>query len=73
MWKVKKMCLSCRSYRLKDELSGICRVDKSKKKNYPIKLNEDICDNWSDCGQQYYIRTGWIKSKEKQKPEKFEN
>jgi len=60
-WQVKKMCLSCKHYRLKDEMSGICRVEKSDKSNYPMKLNEDICDKWKDCGQQYYIRTGWIK------------
>ncbi len=61
MWQVKKMCLSCRYYRLSDEMSGICRVDKSRKDAYPLKLHEDICELWSDCGQQYYIRTGWIK------------
>jgi hypothetical protein len=67
------MCLSCKSYRLKDGLSGVCRVDKSKKDNYPIKLKEDVCDRWSDCGQQYYIRTGWIKGQEKKKADDFEN
>ncbi len=73
MWKVEKMCLNCRFYRLKDVLSGTCRVDSSKKDQYPIKLNEDICDNWVDCGQQYYIRTGWIKGRKKQKQENMEN
>lgn len=63
MWQVKKMCLSCKYFRLVDELSGICRVDKSKKDNYPRVLNEDLCDKWKDCGQQYYIRTGWIKAR----------
>lgn len=60
---MKKICLCCRHYRLTDELSGICRVDKERKGKYPLKANEDTCDQWSDCGQQYYIRTGWIKAR----------
>ncbi len=64
MWQAKKMCLSCRYYRLQDEMSGICRVDKDAAKNYPLKLNEDLCDEYSDCGQQYYIRKGWIRGKQ---------
>jgi len=73
MWKIKKMCLSCKFYRLKDAHSGVCRVDKSKKNSCPITLKEDICDSWSDCGQQYYIRTGWIKSQIKKKAEDLDN
>ena len=62
MLHVKKICLSCRYYRLRDELSGICRVNKEGKGKYPLKRNDDSCEKWSDCGQQYYIRTGWIKA-----------
>jgi len=29
-----------------------------------MKANEDVCDRWKDCGQQYYIRKGWIKGRE---------
>lgn len=70
MRQVKKMCLSCRYYRLQDQMSGICRVDKGATTIYPIKGNEDICEKWSDCGQQYYIRKGWIKGKQSQEQDK---
>lgn len=73
MWKVKKMCLSCKYFRLQDELSGFCRVEKSKKNNYPTVLCEDICESWYDCGQQYYIRTGWIKNKKSLVTEEKQN
>ena len=63
MYEVKKICLSCRHYRLRDELSGVCRVNKEGVGNYPVKLNEDSCDQWHDCGQQFYIRRGWIKAR----------
>ena len=65
-WQIKKICLSCKHYRLTDEMSGLCRVDKKNAKNYPMKLHDDTCRQWKDCGQQYYIRTGWIKSKKNQ-------
>lgn len=55
------ICLSCRFFRLEDVLSGLCRVDRSLKQ-YPMKLKDDSCAQWQECGQQYYIRTGWIKS-----------
>ena len=66
----KRICLSCRKFRLEDPQSGVCRVDKSVDR-YPMKRTEDSCDKWEDAGQQYYIRTGWIKKtlgeKEKKK------
>ena len=62
MAPLKKICLRCKYYRLSDELSGICRVNKEGKGKYPLTRNEDSCDKWSDCGQQYFIRTGWIKA-----------
>jgi hypothetical protein len=30
---------------------------------YPMKATEDTCDQWLNCGQQYFIRTGWIKGR----------
>jgi hypothetical protein len=65
MNQVKKMCLSCRFFRLTDEMSGVCRVDKSTKDTYPMQLTTDCCEQWSDCGQQYYIRCGWLKAQKK--------
>lgn len=62
MYTVKKICLSCKYYRLTDEVSGVCRVDKKTVNPSPWKANEDTCDRWQDCGQQYFIRTGWIKA-----------
>ena len=56
------MCLSCRHFRLEDIHSGVCRV-RPGSTPYPMKLHSDLCDLWRNCGQQYYIRTGWIKSK----------
>ncbi len=58
-----KICLNCKNYRLDDILSGVCRLKKREDGVYPLKLNDDICDAWIDCGQQYYIRKGWIKAK----------
>ena len=28
-----------------------------------MKLHGDLCELWLNCGQKYYIRTGWIKSR----------
>ncbi len=56
----KKICLSCRRYRLEDPYSGVCRVDKSIKP-YPKKTTEETCEKWEDGGHQYNIRCGWIK------------
>ncbi len=61
---VKKICLSCKYFRLESEEKGLCRVDKERDKNYPTKQKNDDCDRWQDCGQQYYIRLGWIKAKQ---------
>ena len=57
----KKICLSCKKYRLQDPHSGLCRMDK-KVETYPMKKNEDTCDRWIDGGQQYHIRMGWIRT-----------
>jgi hypothetical protein len=62
MKNVKKNCLRCKFYRLKDVDNGICRVDKEIERDYPTKLNEDNCSRWKDSGQQYFIRVGWIKA-----------
>ncbi len=63
MNRMKSICLNCKHYRLDDIHSGVCRVEKKGDGVYPMKLNGDICDSWTDCGQQYYIRKGWIKAK----------
>ncbi|MCF8055349.1 MAG: hypothetical protein K9K37_01760 [Desulfocapsa sp.] len=57
----KKICLSCRKFRLEDTQSGVCRVDKSVE-HYPMKRIKDSCEKWVDGGHQVNIREGWIKS-----------
>lgn len=69
-WQIKKICLSCKHYRLVDEMSGLCRVKKMEISKYPLKLNDDTCPQWKDGGQQYHIRKGWIKSKKNLSPDK---
>ena len=67
----KKICLSCRKFRLEDPHSGVCRVDKNVE-FYPMKTTEDSCEKWVDGGHQYHIRCGWIKktlAKEKESEE----
>ena len=66
-----KKCLNCKFYRLDDIFSGRCRVDKATipGDRLPLMKNDDSCSRWKDCGQQYYIRLGWIKSTKK----KFED
>lgn len=62
MNKVKEVCLSCKHFRLIEVDNGICRVVKKERvEEYPVKKNDDSCDLWKNCGQQYYIRLGWIK------------
>jgi hypothetical protein len=60
---VKKICLSCTKFRLESVDMGLCRVDKDSEKEYPKKHKNDHCARWQNCGQQYYIRLGWIKAK----------
>ena len=63
MKDVKKVCLSCKHFRLESVETGLCRVNKGQNKNYPKKHKNDDCTGWHDCGQQYFIRLGWIKAK----------
>jgi len=61
MQGVKSICLNCKYFRLESIEDGICRVHKNSDKKYPIKQKYDHCVKWRDCGQQYYIRLGWLK------------
>ncbi|RUM46503.1 MAG: hypothetical protein DSY80_02000 [Desulfocapsa sp.] len=56
----EKNCLNCKTFRLENVDSGVCRVDKTVE-SYPVKALKDSCEKWADAGQQYYIRQGWIK------------
>ena len=62
MNEFKKICLSCKKYRLIELESGACRLHKKEKGEvYPQKHPEDSCESWINSGQQYDIRLGWIK------------
>jgi len=68
----ERTCLNCKTFRLEDTLSGICRVNKTVER-YPMKSIKDSCEQWVDAGQQYYIRQGWIKKAlEKEKQENWQ-
>jgi len=68
---MKQTCMSCKFYKIDDELSGYCRVEKNKDKNDTVQREmvrqDHSCRKWIDCGQQYYIRLGWIKAQVKKK------
>lgn len=66
MKHLQKMCLSCVNFRAKSAEEGICKTDKSLSPKYPVFRHTDSCDRWKTCGQQYYIRLGWVK-KQKEK------
>ena len=62
---MKSTCLRCKFYKIEDIVSGVCRDQKKGSGNTPPRpmvKQDDTCEKWTDCGQQYYIRLGWIKS-----------
>lgn len=61
MIKKKSDCIHCKFFRLQSISSGICRQDPGRKGNYPVVACTNTCEHWKDCGQQYFIRKGWIK------------
>lgn len=61
MKHLQKICLCCQMFRPTTTESGVCRLDKSKSSHYPVMGYHDNCDEWKTCGQQYYIRAGWLK------------
>lgn len=66
--KIDKVCLRCKYFRVADTESGKCRIDKATLKELPTMKHDDGCDRWLNCGQQYFIRIGWVKKqKEVQK------
>ncbi len=67
---MKSTCLNCRSFRVKDVDSGFCLIISKKTgvkdAEKPPVTTEHCCSEWSDAGQQYFIRLGWIKNKKKE-------
>ena len=66
---MKKTCMNCKFYKIDDEFSGYCRVgtknDNSGAVQREMVRQDHSCQKWIDCGQQYYIRLGWIKAHKK--------
>ncbi|WP_136808358.1 hypothetical protein [Desulfosediminicola flagellatus] len=61
MEHLKKRCLSCKYFRPKTITDGLCRKDTSLAPDYQVTAHGDICEMWKTSGQQYYIRSGWLK------------
>lgn len=66
---MKQTCLNCQFYKVEDALSGYCRAEtgKTPEKAQRMVRHDSICPAWVDCGQNYYIRLGWIKAQESKK------
>ena len=67
---MKTTCMHCTYYKIEDEWSGYCRMavnGKSGEKTEERSLvrHDATCRKWKDCGQQYYIRIGWLKAQKK--------
>lgn len=61
MKKLVQICLGCKHFRPDTVTTGLCRVNKESDRNYPRLGHQHSCDRWATCGQQYYIRQGWLK------------
>jgi hypothetical protein len=57
----QKICLSCKHFRPDTVIDGLCRINRTDGSLYPRKSHAASCEQWFSCGQQYYIRTGWVK------------
>lgn len=67
---MKSTCLRCKFFKIEDRVSGYCKVQIREtgvdNASRPLVMHDHSCDRWTDCGQQYYIRLGWLRSQEKQ-------
>ena len=59
-------CIRCKFFRMKNSSKGTCRLlsrrTEPKLNDREQQVKTDFsCEQWQDCGQQYYIRLGWIK------------
>lgn len=68
---MESTCMRCKFYKIEDAMSGYCRVlvreTGDAKAHRPMVKKDDTCEKWVDCGQQYYIRLGWLKSQSGEK------
>jgi hypothetical protein len=67
---MNQICMSCKFFKIEDVFSGCCKEPSKKsgddKNTLRYVKKDDSCEQWHDCGQQYYIRLGWIKAQQKQ-------
>jgi len=61
---MNKTCLGCKFFKIKNKNIGFCRVNKKDKNQFPKVQLSNSCDKWGDCGQNYFIRLGWLKANE---------
>lgn len=63
---MKSTCMNCKFYKVEDALSGYCRAGRGngsdKAARDPMVRHDHACAQWADCGQNYYIRLGWLKA-----------
>ncbi len=66
---MEKQCINCKFYKVEDEAGGFCRKsdikEKVAKENWPKVKTADVCGYWVDCGQNYYVRLGWLQAQKK--------
>ena len=72
---MNQICMSCKFFKIEDEFSGYCKkisktADDGKTGKHIVK-QDDSCGQWKNCGQQYYIRLGWVKARQKQESDKI--
>ena len=72
---MKSTCMKCKFFKIEDSTSGYCNVQAretgDKNADKPMVKQVDSCDKWADCGQQYYIRLGWVKAQNQKKEKKL--
>ena len=65
-------CIRCKFFRMKSSSKGICRLLSKQQatcgddQKHQVKTDFS-CEQWQDCGQQYYIRLGWMKGQAEKK------
>ena len=61
-------CIGCKHFRMKSVDSGICKIrERAGRSGQEAAVAVAYtCASWVDCGQQYYIRLGWIKAQKRQ-------
>ncbi len=62
-------CIRCKFFRMKSADQGLCRVKPSGQAEDVKVRTVHTCEKWEDCGQQYYIRLGWVRGQEKTREE----